>query len=65
MGEAIMAKCEHCGKTPQFGHRRSHSLKATNRQFKVNIQTTTVMENDRPVRKKLCGKCVKTLGKAA
>ena len=42
-----MAVCERCGKTPQFGHRRSHSLKATPRKFKVNIQTTTLFENGR------------------
>ena len=58
-----MAKCEHCGKTPQFGQSRSHSLKATKRQFKVNIQTSSVMEQGRIVKRQLCGKCIKTLAK--
>ena len=33
-----MAKCEICGKSPQFGHNVSHSKRATSRQFKPNIQ---------------------------
>jgi len=33
-----MAKCEICGKGPQFGHNVSHSKRATNRKFKPNIQ---------------------------
>jgi large subunit ribosomal protein L28 len=58
-----MAKCQRCGKIPQFGQRRSHSLKATKRQFKVNLQSATILENGRLVRKRLCGKCLKTLAK--
>jgi large subunit ribosomal protein L28 len=60
-----MAVCERCGKTPQFGHRRSHSLKATPRKFKVNIQTTTLFENGRRRRARLCAACLKTAAKTA
>ena len=30
-----MAKCEQCGKGPQFGNNRPFSLKSTNRRFNV------------------------------
>jgi len=59
-----MAVCERCGKKPQFGHSRSHSMKATKRQFKPNIQRVKIMEDGRLVSKKLCSKCIKTLSKA-
>lgn len=58
-----MAKCEVCGKTPQFGHNVSHSKRRTKRQFKPNIQRVKVMENGRLVRKYMCAKCIRTLGK--
>jgi large subunit ribosomal protein L28 len=60
-----MAKCENCGKTPMFGNRRSHSLRATRREFKPNIQRISVFENGQRVRKTLCAKCIKTLSKLA
>ncbi len=58
-----MAKCESCGKAPQFGNNRSHSLRATRRQFKPNIQRVRVFEGGQYVRKYLCTKCIKTLAK--
>lgn len=60
-----MAKCENCGKGPMFGNRRSHSLRATRRQFKANVQRIHVFENGQRVRKYLCAKCIKTLSKLA
>ncbi|HNA90065.1 MAG TPA: 50S ribosomal protein L28 [Anaerolineales bacterium] len=60
-----MAKCNHCGKATTFGHNRSFSLRATNRTFKPNLQKVSVMENGRLVKKTLCAKCIKTLGKSA
>ena len=58
-----MAKCENCGKGPQFGHNVSFSQKKTKRQFKPNIQRITVYEDGRKVRKQLCTRCIKTLSK--
>lgn len=59
-----MAKCEMCGKKPLFGNRRSHSMKATRRQFKPNLQRIHVMQKDGTrVRMTLCTKCIKTLAK--
>jgi large subunit ribosomal protein L28 len=60
-----MAKCENCGKSPMFGNRRSHSLRATRREFKPNIQRIHVYENGQRVRKYLCTKCIKALAKVA
>jgi len=58
-----MAVCQNCGKRPQFGNNRSHSQRATKRQFKPNIQRVHVFEGGRSVRKDLCAKCIKTLAK--
>jgi large subunit ribosomal protein L28 len=60
-----MAKCNRCGKTTTFGHNRSFSQRATNRTFKPNLQKVSVMEKGRLVKKTLCAKCIKTLGKSA
>ncbi|MGV8050619.1 MAG: 50S ribosomal protein L28 [Anaerolineaceae bacterium] len=59
-----MAKCSNCGKSTTFGHNRSHSLVATRRQFRPNLQRVTVIENGKKVRKVLCARCIKTLTKA-
>ena len=58
-----MAKCENCGKGPQFGHNVSFSQKKTKRQFKPNVQRTTIYEDGRKVRKYLCTRCLRTLSK--
>ncbi|MBP7212758.1 MAG: 50S ribosomal protein L28 [Anaerolineaceae bacterium] len=59
-----MAKCNQCGKTTTFGHNRSHSLVATRRKFRPNLQRVSVMEDGKKVRKVLCARCIKTLTKA-
>lgn len=58
-----MAKCAHCGKKTTFGRNRPWSKKATRRTFQPNLQTVSVMEEGRMVRKTLCTKCIKTLVK--
>ncbi|MGQ9848828.1 MAG: 50S ribosomal protein L28 [Aggregatilineaceae bacterium] len=58
-----MAKCEVCGKGPQFGHNVSHSNRRTKRQFRPNIQRVSVMENGRMVQKYMCTRCIRTLSK--
>lgn len=59
-----MAKCNQCGKTTTFGHNRSHSLVATRRKFRPNLQRVSVLEGGKLVRKVLCARCIKTLTKA-
>ncbi len=58
-----MAKCENCGKGPQFGQNVSFSQKKTKRQFKPNIQRITIYEDGKKVRKRLCTRCIKSLSK--
>jgi large subunit ribosomal protein L28 len=59
-----MAKCEICGKSPQFGHNVSHSKKATKRQFKPNIQRVRVEMDGRVRRMQVCARCLRTLNKS-
>lgn len=59
-----MAKCDICGKGVQFGHNVSHSKKATNRQWKPNIQKATITKDGVTRRVNVCAKCLKTLSKA-
>lgn len=58
-----MAKCAHCGKKTVFGLNRPWSKKATPRMFRPNLQTISVYENGRKVRKVLCAKCIRTMVK--
>lgn len=59
-----MAKCEMCGKTPQFGHNVSHSKRRTNRMWRPNLQKATVTLDGRVVQVTLCTRCLRTLSKA-
>lgn len=58
-----MAKCELCGKGPQFGHNVSHSNRATKRRFNPNIQRVRVMWEGKLQRMYLCTRCLRTLNK--
>ena len=60
-----MAKCEMCGKGPQFGHNVSHSKKATKRQFKPNIQRVRVNVDGKVKRMYLCTRCLRTMNKTS
>jgi large subunit ribosomal protein L28 len=59
-----MAKCANCGKATTFGHSRSFSQRATNREWKPNLQKVTILEDGRPVKKVWCTKCIKSLSKS-
>jgi large subunit ribosomal protein L28 len=60
-----MAKCEICGKSTTFGHNRSHSLRATNRTFRPNLQKASLMVEGRMVKKVVCTRCIRTLVKTS
>ena len=60
-----MATCAHCGKKTTFGNNRPWSKKATRRTFRPNLQSISVYENGRKVRKVLCAKCIRTLVKTS
>lgn len=58
-----MAKvCDVCGKGTAAGQNRSHSMRATKRTFKPNIQKKKIQLADGfTVQVKLCTKCYKTV----
>jgi large subunit ribosomal protein L28 len=58
-----MAKCEVCGKGPQFGHNVSHSKRRTNRKWLPNIQKVTVVEDGKNKTMMLCTRCLRTRSK--
>ena len=58
-----MAKCQLCGRGPQFGNNRPWSRKATRRRWNVNVQKVNVMENGNSVGKRLCTSCIRTSSK--
>lgn len=62
---STVAKCEICGKRPQFGHNVSHSQVRTNRQWRPNVQKVAVVIDGVEQRLSVCTKCLKTLHKAS
>lgn len=58
-----MAKCQVCGKGPQFGHNVSHSKRRTNRRWLPNIQTVTMLVDGRRTKVTLCTRCLRTHNK--
>ncbi len=58
-----MAKCEICGKAPMFGHNVSHSNRATNRQFRPNIQSKRMLVDGAWRRMHICTRCLRTLSR--
>jgi len=59
-----MAVCQICGKGPQFGHNVSFSKRHTNRVYRPNVQTATILVDGRPTRVAICTRCLRTLNKA-
>jgi large subunit ribosomal protein L28 len=58
-----MAKCDICGKGPQFGHNVSHSKRATKRQFKPNIQRVRIQVDGQMRQMRVCTRCLRTLNR--
>jgi large subunit ribosomal protein L28 len=54
-----MAKCDICGKGPQFGNKISHSHRVTNRMWHPNIQKTKAYIDNTVKRINVCAKCLK------
>ena len=46
-----MAKCVVTGKTTVFGNSRSHALNANRRQWKANLQTVRIVDENGNVKK--------------
>ena len=59
-----MAKCEVCGKGPQFGHRVSHSNRKTNRRWNPNVQrVSTYATNGQRTQLAMCTRCIRNQGR--
>ena len=58
-----MAKCDICGKGPQFGHNVSHSKRRTNRSWLPNIQKVTITVNGKRKKVNMCTRCLRTYNK--
>ena len=55
-----MAKvCTVCGKGPQFGNHRSHSMRAVSRRFDPNVQKVRILVNGAPQKAYVCTRCLK------
>ena len=55
-----MAKvCYSCGKKPDFGNARSHSLRATRRRRDPNLQKVRIQEGAASRRAWVCTSCLK------
>ena len=55
-----MAKvCHSCGKKPDFGNARSHSLRATRRRRNPNLQKVRIQEGAASRRAWVCTSCLK------
>ncbi|MBI2917925.1 MAG: 50S ribosomal protein L28 [Chloroflexi bacterium] len=55
-----MAKCEICGKAPDWGHNVSHSKRRTNRMWMPNIQRRRVTTGGVVRRLYVCTRCLRT-----
>lgn len=60
----MSAKCDICGKGPLFGHNVSFSKRATNRQWKPNLQKVTIRVDGQKRVMMLCTRCLRSLYKA-
>ena len=58
-----MAKCDLCGKGPQFGHNVSHSKHRTNRSWLPNIQKAIISVSGQAKRVNICTRCLRTWNK--
>ncbi|MBI2798288.1 50S ribosomal protein L28 [Candidatus Saccharibacteria bacterium] len=56
-------KCDITGKGKMYGHNVSHSMRATNRAWKPNLQTKTLVIDGQKVRLKLAASTIRTLKK--
>ncbi|MGI9556402.1 MAG: 50S ribosomal protein L28 [Solirubrobacterales bacterium] len=51
--------CFSCGKRPAAGNSRSHSMVATRRRFKPNLQKVRIDDDGTPRRVYVCARCLK------
>ena len=57
------ARCNVCGRRPQYGSKVSHSNRHTNRRFKVNVQHRRVVIDGVARNVYICTRCLRTMVK--
>ncbi len=57
-------RCDTCGKGPMVGNNVSHSKVRTRRRFLPNLHVATRIVGGRPVKARLCTRCIRTAAKA-
>jgi large subunit ribosomal protein L28 len=61
----MSGNCDLCGKNLLFGHKISHSKRATNRIWRPNLQKVRVQSGKSAVSLRVCSRCMRTLRKTA
>jgi|SRR5689334_22390251 len=57
------ARCNVCGRRPQYGSKVSHSNRHTNRRFKVNVQHRRIVLDGVARNVYICTRCLRTMVK--
>jgi len=58
--QSMAAKCELCGKGPQFGNNVSHANNKTRRRWDVNLRPVKAVVGGASKRLRVCTSCIKT-----
>ena len=58
-----MAKCQVCGKGPQFGNHVSFSQRHVKRRFNANVQKRRMLIDGKMQKVSICTSCLKTMSK--
>ena len=56
----MAAKCDLCGKGPQFGNNVSHANNTTRRRWNVNLHPVKASVAGGSKRIRVCSSCIKT-----
>jgi large subunit ribosomal protein L28 len=56
----MAAKCDLCGKGPQFGNNISHANNTTRRRWNVNLRPVKAKLDGASKRIRVCTSCIKT-----
>ncbi len=59
----MAARCDVCGRKPQYGSKVSHSNRHTNRRFQVNVQHRRLVINGQERNAYVCTRCLRTMVK--
>jgi large subunit ribosomal protein L28 len=57
-------RCEICFKAVMYGNNVSHSKRRTKTTFKANVHKQTLVQDGKPVKVKICTRCLRTQSRA-